>query len=97
MEIIDYKKSNDITIRFEDGVERKTIYAEFKKGCVKHPQLWVKKKGNYKGFETLFQWNEEGRTIYKCKCTKCGFESLLTPQEMIKHEKECKPPAPPIH
>ena len=90
MEIIDYKKSNDITIRFEDGVERKTIYAEFKKGCVKHPQLWVKKKGNYKGFETLFQWNEEGRTIYKCKCTKCGFESLLTPQEMIKHEKECK-------
>ena len=90
MEIIDYKKSNDITIRFEDGVERKTIYAEFKKGCVKHPQLWVKKKGTYKGFETLYQWNEEGRTIYKCKCTKCGFESLLTPQEMIKHEKECK-------
>lgn len=90
MELIEYRTSNDITIRFEDGEERKASYGEFKKGCVKHPYLWIRKKGVYKGFQTAYQWSEKDKTIYKCQCEKCGYESLLTPQEMIRHEEECR-------
>ena len=90
MELIEYRSSSDITIRFEDGEERKASYAEFKKGCVKHPYLWIRKNGVYKGFQTAYQCNEKDKTVYKCKCEKCGYESLLTPQEMIRHEEECR-------
>lgn len=90
MEIIEYTNSNNIVIRFEDGEERKTSYPDFKKGCVKHPSLWIRKNGTYKGFQTAFQWREGDNTVYKCHCEKCGMTSLLTPQEMIKHEKECR-------
>ena len=53
MEIVEYTNSSDITVRFEDGEERKTSYPEFKEGCVKHPSLWIRKNGMYKGFHTV--------------------------------------------
>lgn len=89
MEIIEYTKSDNIRVLFEDGEVKKTIYSSFKEGCVKHPSLWIRKNGEYKGFKTVFQWEEEDKTVYQCECKKCGKKSLMTPQEMIEHRKYC--------
>lgn len=90
MEIVDYTNSGNIVVQFEDGVKRKTSYPDFKEGCVKHPYLWIRKNGRYKGFRTAYQWREDDTTIYRCQCEKCGLTSLLTPQEMIEHEEKCR-------
>lgn len=38
-EIIRYHARNDITVRFEDGVEKDTTFGQFLKGTVSHPDL----------------------------------------------------------
>lgn len=35
--IVEYNSSGDITIEFEDGVRKKGIYGQFKKGSFKYP------------------------------------------------------------
>ena len=87
--IIRYNTAKDIDIRFEDGtvVEHRT-YNSFKNGTIAHPliRLGCDSK-NFHGFICKQGFKDEDRTLYECICKYCGLEDVLTPQEMMEHEK----------
>ena len=87
--IIRYGKYTDIDVRFEDGdvVEHKT-YKAFKDDNIAH-RLISQKHGSkdFHGFICKQGFKDEGRTLYECICKYCSLEDVLTPQEMIEHEK----------
>lgn len=87
--IIRYGRSDDIDVRFEDGaiVEHKT-YNSFKKDGIAHRLISLKYGSkDFHGFVCKQGFIDEDRTLYECICKHCGLEDVLTPQEMIKHEK----------
>ena len=87
--IIRYGGCNDIDVRFEDKavVEHKT-YDAFEKGEIAHESLSQKRGSkDFHGFICKQGFKDEGRTLYECICKHCGLEDVLTPQEMIEHEK----------
>ena len=87
--IIRYNGVHDIDIRFEDGkvAEHKT-YGAFKKGGIAHRSLSLSRGSkDFHGFICKQGFIDEGRTLYECICKHCGLEDVLTPQEMIEHEK----------
>ena len=87
--IIRYGRYDDIDIRFEDGavVEHKA-YDTFKNGEISHSSI---SRGNgskdFHGFICKRGFIDEDRVLYECICRHCGLEDVLTPQEMIEHEK----------
>ena len=84
-----YNGVRDIDIRFEDGtmIEHK-IYDNFKRGVIAHQSLSLKHGSkDFHGFICKRGFIDEGRTLYECICKHCGLEDVLTPQEMIEHEK----------
>ena len=87
--IIRYNTAKDIDIRFEDGtvVEHRT-YNSFKNGEISHSSI---SRGNgskdFHGFICKRGFIDEDRVLYECICRHCGLEDVLTPQEMIEHEK----------
>ena len=87
--IVRYNGVHDIDVRFEDGavVEHKK-YGDFKRGSIAHPliRLGYGSKDFY-GFICKRGFIDEDRTLYECICKHCGLEDVLTPQEMIEHEK----------
>ena len=87
--IIRYNTAKDIDIRFEDGtvVEHRT-YNSFKNGTIAHPliRLGCDSK-NFHGFICKQGFKDKDRVLYKCICKHCGLEDVLTPQEMMEHEK----------
>ena len=87
--IIRYNTAKDIDIRFEDGtvVEHRT-YNSFKNGTIAHPliRLGCDSK-NFHGFICKQGFKDKNRVLYKCICKHCGLEDVLTPQEMMEHEK----------
>ena len=87
--IIRYENNTDIDVCFEDGtiVEHKT-YNSFKKGGIAHESLSQKRGSkDFHGFICKQGFKDEDRTLYECICKHCGLEDVLTPQEMIEHEK----------
>ena len=87
--IIRYGRWEDIDIRFEDGavVEHK-IYDNFKKGEIAHSSLRLRYGSkDFHGFTCKQGFKDEDRTLYECICKHCGLEDVLTPQEMMEHEK----------
>ena len=87
--IIRYGGATDIDVRFEDGsvVEHK-IYDNFKKGIIAHRSLSLSRGSkDFHGFICKQGFKDEDRTLYECICKHCGLEDVLTPQEMIEHEK----------
>ena len=87
--IIRYGKYTDIDVRFEDGtiVEHKS-YASFKKGEIAHQSLRISYGSkDFHGFICKRGFIDEDRTLYECICKHCGLEDVLTPQEMMEHEK----------
>ena len=87
--IIRYGGATDIDVRFEDGaVTKHKGYKGFKKGGIAH-QLISLKNGSkdFHGFICKRGFIDEGRTLYECFCKHCGLEDVLTPQEMMEHEK----------
>ena len=87
--IIRYGGATDIDVRFEDGaVTEHKGYKGFKKGGIAH-QLINLKNGSkdFHGFICKQGFIDEDRTLYECICKHCGLEDVLTPQEMMKHEK----------
>ena len=87
--IIRYGACADIDIRFEDGavVEHKR-YSSFEKGEIAHPSLQLSHGSkDFHGFICKQGFKDEDRTLYECICKYCGLEDVLTPQEMIEHEK----------
>ena len=87
--IIQYAKYTDIDVRFEDGavVEHK-VYGAFKKGGIAHLLISLKHGSkDFHGFICKQGFKDEDRTLYECICKYCGLEDVLTPQEMMEHEK----------
>ena len=87
--IIQYAKYADIDVRFEDGavVEHK-VYSAFKKGGIAHLLISLKHGSkDFHGFICRQGFKDENRVLYECICKDCGLEDVLTPQEMIEHEK----------
>ena len=87
--IIRYGGCNDIDVRFEDGaVAKHKLYDPFKKSKIAHPSISQKDGSkDFHGFICKQGFKDEDRTLYECICKHCGLEDVLTPQEMIKHEK----------
>ena len=87
--IIRYNGAFDIDVRFEDGtvVEHKS-YSKFKKGEIAHESLSLNHGSkDFHGFICKQGFKDEDRVLYECICKHCGLEDVLTPQEMMKHEK----------
>ena len=87
--IIQYAKYADIDVRFEDGaiVEHK-VYSAFKKGGIAHLLISLKHGSkDFHGFICRQGFKDEDRVLYECICKDCGLEDVLTPQEMMEHEK----------
>lgn len=85
--IIEYNSSTDITVKFEDKtVVKHTTYSQFKRGQLKHPTISVQgtgKLGNFKLIKKSYRAKNE--VFYECECMRCGLNSILTPQEILKH------------
>ena len=87
--IIRYGNNTDIDVCFEDGtiVEHKT-YNAFEKGRIAHRSLSQSRGSkDFHGFICKQGFIDEERTLYECICKHCGLEDVLTPQEMMEHEK----------
>ena len=87
--IIRYENSRDIDVCFEDGtmIEHKA-YDAFKKGGIAHRSLSLSHGSkDFHGFICKQGFIDEDRTLYECICKHCGLEDVLTPQEMMEHEK----------
>ena len=87
--IIRYGGATDIDVRFEDEsvVEHKT-YDNFKRGTIAHRSLNLSHGSkDFHGFICKQGFKDEDRTLYECICKHCGLEDVLTPQEMMEHEK----------
>ena len=87
--IIRYENNTDIDVCFEDGtiVEHKT-YNSFKKCGIAHESLSQKRGSkDFHGFICKQGFKDEDRVLYECICKHCGLEDVLTPQEMMEHEK----------
>ena len=87
--IIRYGKYRDIDVRFEDGaVAKNKAYGEFKRGEIAHQSLNLNYGSkDFHGFICKQGFKDEDRTLYECICKHCGLEDVLTPQEMMEHEK----------
>ena len=87
--IIRYGNNTDIDVCFEDGaiVEHKA-YDAFKKGGIAHRSLSLSHGSkDFHGFICKQGFKDEDRVLYECICKDCGLEDVLTPQEMMEHEK----------
>jgi len=87
--IIRYNEAFDIDVRFEDEtVVGHRGYGKFKKGSIAHESLSQKRGSkDFHGFICKQGFKDEDRTLYECICKHCGLEDVLTPQEMLEHEK----------
>ena len=87
--IIRYNTSKDIDVRFGDGtVVKDRTYNQFKKGEIAHQSLNLNNGSkDFHGFICRRGFIDEDRTLYECICKHCGLEDVLTPQEMMEHEK----------
>lgn len=87
--IIRYNGVRDIDVRFGDGtVVKYRTYNQFKKGEIAHQSLSLNNGSkDFHGFICRRGFIDEDRTLYECICKHCGLEDVLTPQEMMEHEK----------
>lgn len=87
--IIRYNTGKDIDVRFEDEtVVEHRGYRNFKTGGITHPLISLNNGSkDFHGFICKRGFIDEDRTLYECICKHCGLEDVLTPQEMMEHEK----------
>ena len=87
--IIRYGNATDIDVRFKDGIIVKNrTYDAFKKGGIAHRSLSLSHGSkDFHGFICKQGFKDEDRVLYECICKDCGLEDVLTPQEMMEHEK----------
>ena len=87
--IIRYNTGKDIDVRFEDEtVVEHRGYGNFKTGGITHPLISLNNGSkDFHGFICRQGFIDEDRTLYECICKHCGLEDVLTPQEMMEHEK----------
>ena len=87
--IIRHESNADVDVRFEDGtVVEHRRYIQFKRGGIAHRSLSLNHGSkDFHGFICKQGFKDEDRTLYECICKYCDLEDVLTPQEMMKHEK----------
>ena len=87
--IIRYESNADVDVCFEDGtVVEHRRYIQFKRGEIAHRSLSLNHGSkDFHGFICKQGFKDEDRTLYECICKYCDLEDVLTPQEMMKHEK----------
>ena len=87
--IIRYNTNKDIDVRFKDGtLVKHRKYREFKNRHIAHRSLSLSHGSkDFHGFICKQGLIDEDRTLYECICKHCGLEDVLTPQEMMEHEK----------
>lgn len=93
-EIINYRSSKDIDIRFEDGsIIYNKYYVDFKRGYG-HPTLRFTNGSNVLKGSTLstfsveklaYRLKDPRDVFYVCECQKCHLRDILTPREMLDH------------
>ena len=89
--VVKYNRSDNVIVEFEDGVQVTTSWNQFKLSSIHHPNLDRRHRKVFHGFDTLYAFDEgteDGYVYYHCLCKECGLKDILTPQQMIKHEKE---------
>lgn len=84
--IEEYPKSK-CKVLWEDNVESIVRKNAFTLGKVSHPNLNKKKICNFHNFTANYRFTEDDNTYWKCNCNKCGLEDILTPQQMMEHNK----------
>ena len=82
MKIIDYKTSDDISVKFDTGYTRKIQYKHFNKGNVGHPFPY--QIGNITMRSPAYIYNGEGN--FYCFCNKCKRSDIMTIDEMKSHK-----------
>jgi len=91
-EIIGYRCSDDIDVRFIDGsIVYGRWYTDFSSSGIAHPSF-KNCRGSFCCFELLGDYvKKDGRPyLIHCKCKKCGYEDYLTYDEMLEHSKICE-------
>ena len=91
MEIIEYKDSDNITIKFEDGTIVKNIqYGNFKRGNVKNPFNPSLCNVGYIGYTKIVDQN--GRILKSYECWRCMIMRCYDVSFQRKHPtyKDCK-------
>ena len=77
-------------IKFEDGTLVSGSVSNFVNGSIGHPELKARgEKCHYAGFEAKKLVRLEDRTLHTCECMRCGLRDMMTPQEMLEHERNC--------
>lgn len=87
-EIVDFKGSLDISIKFEDGtILDNKQYSAFVRGGIGHPTISNSTGKGSLGSFTLFKraYKYDNNVYYNCKCSKCLLHDILTPHEMLVH------------
>lgn len=82
MEIVDYKTSDDISVKFETGYIKHTQYKQFNKYGVGHPFPY--QIGNITMNGPAYIYNSEGN--FYCFCNKCKKSDTMTIQEIKSHK-----------
>ncbi len=89
--IINSKSYKNFDIQFEDGVIiRNRDYDKFTKGKIAHPDLpkGMGRQSVFHNFEVKLISYADDTTYYRAKCKCCDLDDIMTPQQMIEHEKE---------
>ncbi len=88
--IIDYRNARDLDVLFEDGavVNNKT-YNWFSQGSIKHPELphMPGESSYFHNFEVKLISYADGTTYYRAKCKQCSLDDIMTPQQILEHER----------
>ena len=84
--VIGQKKEKGLkyVVEFEDGYTTEVHYVSFYKGDVGHPMI-RKNRTDYDTYVLHFAYKENNKVFYNFICKKCGYEDILTPQEVLKH------------
>lgn len=87
VKVVNYISYSKVHIEFEDGYKAETTVQALKEGGVLGRRILVNKTVLY-GFEILsygYRLKEPQDVYWECKCTKCGYHSILSPEEMRDH------------
>lgn len=93
VKIVDGEYDN-LEIEFEDGTRLTGVnYSSLKRGKVKHPTLRLRGSnvekecalGIFRVDKISFRDRRDKSVYYECRCRACGFNGILTPQEMLVH------------
>ena len=83
--VVEYKDAEDLTVQFNDGMTKKTTLAAFKRGAIGYPLSQdLKRPFRYNDYLAQFVFKNTDHAYYACKCTKCGFDDILSAKEMLE-------------